>query len=241
MLPRYLQWFSATFSGAIFFLVRPPLVGNGDLVGFWPALGLGHLRNSGPGPKTEKHNFPVLGVPKRKTKLPRCLGCPQLSYSLRFDQLDPHGQENTKYEDFGPFWPMTAVGTQRNPGAGPKTEKTQFPGARGQREKKSYHAVRDGCPQLCYLLRFDRPDPQGREIAKYGYFRPFWPRTAFGTYRNPGRGLTMEKRNLPALGILKSKRKCYHAIRDGCPQLFYAFTFCPNGTPRAGNRKIRVF
>ena len=27
---------------------------------FWTVLGLGRLRNSGPGPKTEKHNFLVL-------------------------------------------------------------------------------------------------------------------------------------------------------------------------------------
>ena len=32
--------------------------------------------------------------------------------------------------------------------------------------------------QLFYSLRFGRPDPQGREIAKYCVFRAFWPRAA---------------------------------------------------------------
>ena len=81
-------------------------VGNGDLVGFWQNMA--PWRNSGPGPKTEKRNFPVLGVQNWEKKL---VGCPQLSYTLSFDRPDPHGRENAKYEDFGPFWLRTAVGT----------------------------------------------------------------------------------------------------------------------------------
>ena len=50
----------------------------------------------------------------------------RFSYSLRFDRPDPHGEENVEYEDFGPFWPRTTVGTWRNPGAGPKTENLNF-------------------------------------------------------------------------------------------------------------------
>ena len=50
---------------------------------------------------------------------------------------------------------------------------------------------------MFYILCFALPDPQGREIAKYGDFRPFWPRTAFGTQRNHGRGLKTEKTRFP--------------------------------------------
>ena len=60
--------------------------------------------------------------------------------------------------------------------------KPQFPGARGPEiEKKSYHAIEDGCPYFFFVLRFAQPDPQGQEIAKYEYDRPFWPRTDLGT------------------------------------------------------------
>ena len=46
-----------------------------------------------------------------------------------------------------------------------ENRKTQFPGTRGRKlEGKNYHAIRDGCLQLFYILHFDRPDPQGREI-----------------------------------------------------------------------------
>ena len=46
--------------------------------------------------------------------------------------------------------------------------KPQFPGARGpESEKKSYHAIQDGCPQLFYILRFGRPDPN-RKILVFG-------------------------------------------------------------------------
>ena len=85
----------------------------------------GTQRNPGRSPKIEKRNFPVLGVPKRRKTSYHAIrdGCPQLSCSLRFDRLDPHGQENTKYEDFRPCWPRTAVGTWRNPRTGPKTGK----------------------------------------------------------------------------------------------------------------------
>ena len=49
--------------------------------------------------------------------------------------------------------------------------------------------------------------PRGGKIAKYEDFRPFWPRTAFGTCRNPGHRLKMEKGNFPAQGVPKSKKK----------------------------------
>ena len=36
---------------------------------FWPVLASGTWRNSGPGPKTDKHNFPVLGEPLAKNNV----------------------------------------------------------------------------------------------------------------------------------------------------------------------------
>ena len=61
-------------------------------------------------------------------------------------------------------------------------------------------AIQDGFPQIFYNLRCGRPDPHGREIAKYGGLRPFWPRTALGTYRNPGCGPKSVKHNIRVLG-----------------------------------------
>ena len=56
--------------------------------------------------------------------------------------------------------------------------KQQFPLGVPKSRKKCYHAIRDGSLQLFYISRFDRPGPQGREIAKYLFSRPFWPRAA---------------------------------------------------------------
>ena len=83
------------------------------------------------------------------------------------------------------FWPVLGRGHLEKFRAWVKNGKRQFPGARGPEiEKKSYHAIRDG-PQLFYILRFAQPDPQGREIAKLGDFRPFWP-LALGEIKGAG-------------------------------------------------------
>ena len=120
MLPRYPGWFSTNFLVTTFFRSDPHVVGNGDLVGFWPVLGVGHLEK---------------------------------------------------------FWART------------KNRETQSPDARGPKTGGgSYHAIRDGCAQLFYILRFDRPDPHGRENAKYEDFVPFWLRTAVGLKQIPGLG-----------------------------------------------------
>ena len=60
----------------------------------------------------------------------------------------------------------------------------QFPGARGTfgGELRTRQNFLPESAQLFYISRFGRPDPHKREIAKYRYFRPFWPRTALGTY-----------------------------------------------------------
>ena len=58
MLPRYLGWFFATFWGNTFFLVGPPPAGNSDLVGFWPILGLWHLKKFRAQAENTKTQFP---------------------------------------------------------------------------------------------------------------------------------------------------------------------------------------
>ena len=54
------------FLGCNFFPVGPPPVGNGDLVGFWPVLGLGHLKKFRTGAKNKKSQFPGARGPKMK-------------------------------------------------------------------------------------------------------------------------------------------------------------------------------
>ena len=69
MLLRYPGWFSATFSGTTFFRSDPHRSEKVISWYFGPFWAAGTRRISGIGPKTAKHNFPVLGVSKRKTKV----------------------------------------------------------------------------------------------------------------------------------------------------------------------------
>ena len=135
MLPRHPGWFSATFSDTNFFSVRPPPVGKGDFVVFWPILGRRHSENFRNWAKNSKTQFPGARGLETENKSYHAIrdGCPQRSCILHFDRPDPHGRENAKYEDFRPFWPRTAVGTWRNPGPRPKTENRNFPVLRGPR------------------------------------------------------------------------------------------------------------
>ena len=96
-------------------------------------------------------------------------GCLQLSYILRFGRPEPNGRESAKNGGFRPLWPRTALGTYRNPGRGPKTEKTQFPGARGTfgGEIRAPQNFLPESAQLFCFLRFGRPDLNRREIEKY--------------------------------------------------------------------------
>ena len=83
-----------------------------------------------------------------------------------------------------------------------KNEKTQFPGARntfGGEIRVPQKFISESA-QLFYILRFNWPDPHGREIAKYRGFRPFWPRTAFGAWINSRR--KTEERNCAVLGAV---------------------------------------
>ena len=102
------------------FLVGPPAFGNGDLVGFWPVLGLGHLEKSGPGSKTEKHNSAVLGVLLAEKMLPHYPGWFSGTFSgttFISVELPPVGNG-----DLVVFWPVLALGAWRNSGPRRKHE-----------------------------------------------------------------------------------------------------------------------
>ena len=108
-------------------------------------------------------------------------GFSQLFYTLRFHRLDPHGREITKYGGFSAILAQDGLWHLKKSRARAETGKTQFPGARGPETEKKLPRYPGWLSATFLHLRFDRPDPQGREIAKYGGFRPFWPRTALGT------------------------------------------------------------
>ena len=111
-------------------------------------------------------------------------------------------------------------------------KKRNFPALGVPKSKKtSYHAIRDGCPQPVYILRFGRPDPHGQEIAKYGYFRPFWPRTALGTYGNPGAGPKTEKCNFLVLGALFGKTSGRPKSFSPKVRNFFTFYVFADGSP----------
>ena len=80
------------------------------------------------------------------------------------------------------FWPVLGRGHLEKIRAWVNNRKSQFSGARGSEIEKivttlSGMVVRN----FFYILHFGRPDPPGREIAKYRFSRPFWPRAALGT------------------------------------------------------------
>ena len=79
---------------------------------------------------------------------------------------------------FRNFWPRAAPGHLGKFQA--ENRKTPFPGARGTFGEKNRPPQKflPKIAQLFYILRFNRPDTQRREIAKYWVFRPFSPRAA---------------------------------------------------------------
>ena len=117
--------------------------------------------------------------------------------------------------------------------------KSQFPGARGPKtETKSYHAIRDGCPQLFYISRFGRQDPQGgktRNTEILGYFGPGRP---LALRETPSAGKKTQKYNFAALGVLKSEEK-FTMLSGMVVHNFLPFYVLPDRSPMGG--KIRVF
>ena len=72
-----------------------------------------------------------------------------------------------------------------------------------------------------------RTDPHGREIARYWFSRPLWPRTAFGTGRNSRR--KPERRNFPVLGALLGGIRLPTQFLLENPQLLCVqHFFCPH-------------
>ena len=127
----------------------------------------------------------------------------------RFDQ--PHGQETAKYGSSWPFWPRTALSTWRNPGPRPTSEIARFPSARGPETGKKFTTlsvmvVHNFLTFLC----FDRLDPQGRETAKYGYFRLFWRNSGRKTEKRKQPHCNQKERNKPL-----SARSSYPVLIGG--------------------------
>ena len=82
-----------------------------------------------------------------------------------FFSVEPHVVENA---DLLGFWPGSGRRHLEKFRARAENRKSQFPGARGpEMKKKNHRAIRDGCPRLFLALRFARPDPHLREIAKH--------------------------------------------------------------------------
>ena len=160
-------------------MVGPPLAGNSRLVGFWPILGLWHSVKFWAWAETTNTQFPsARGTFGGKIWPPKkfILETPQLYYILRFGQSDPHWWEIAKYWFCRPFWSRTAPGTERIYGW--KTGKHNCP-ASGRFGKKTRPPTKFllALLQLFCVRHFPRPDPHGRESAKYWGFRPFWPTT----------------------------------------------------------------
>ena len=180
------------------------------------------------------------GVPKSRKKCYHAIrdGFPQLSREPLFFRSDPQVVRNG---DLVVFWLVLGRRHLSNFGDWAKKEKRNFPAPGVLKwRRKSCHAIRHGGPQPFYILRFARPDRQGWEIAKYGYFGRFWPGMALGTEINPGRGLKTEKCNFQALGVPKSRKKLPH-YPGWLFATFLRCTFWPTGPPRAGNRKMWGF
>ena len=81
------------------------MVGNGDFVVFWPVLDLGHLEKFWARAENRKTQFPGPRGPKTGKKV-TTLSRTFVRNLLTFYALTgrtPHGRENAKYKDFGPF------------------------------------------------------------------------------------------------------------------------------------------
>ena len=93
--------------------------------------------------------------------------------------------------------------------------------------------------QLFYILCFDRPDPQGREIAKYWGFRPFWPRAApwhLEKFRAENRKTRFPGARSPFGKKTRTPKSFSRKLRN-------IFTFCvlTDRTPRGGKSQNTVF
>ena len=166
----------------------------------------------------ENRNFPAPGVPESKKKLPHCL-----ETFLCFSRPGPHGREIAKYRYFSAFWPRAALFTWRNPGAGPKTGKCNFP-VLGALLGGGYGAPKSPTPKARNFFSFyvlpDRA-PTGGKSRNTGVFRPFWPRTAPSVGgrepRQPHNLLSQNTQAPGARGGEPSATSTPHVVRPGHP------------------------
>ena len=140
--------------------------------GFGPFWAAGTKRNSGPGPETEKHNFPELGALLGGKSVRPKIFTPKLRNfftSCVFADRTPQGREIAKYWFFRPFWPRAAPWHLKN--FRDENRKTQVAGTRGTFGEKSIRP-KSFSPKLRnfftlhHILCFGRADPHGLEIAK---------------------------------------------------------------------------
>ena len=86
--------------------------------------------------------------------------------------------------------------------------------------------------------------PAGEKSQNMGLLGHFGLGSALALREIPGPGRNRKNANSRCKGSRNGKKK-YYAIRDGCPQIFYATClrsmFWPTGPPGAGNREIRGF
>ena len=97
----------------IFFRSDPQVAAKGDLLGFWPVLGRGHLEKFRARVKNGKTRFPgARGTFGGKNRPPhKFLGkIAHLFYILRFDRPGPRGGKSQNTGDLVVFW----VWTKRN-------------------------------------------------------------------------------------------------------------------------------
>ena len=111
MLPRYRGWCSATFSGAIFF-GWTPTGRKRSFSGVLAVSGPGALGEvPGPGRK-QKNAISRCWGPKTEKKVTTLSGMVVSKFLTAYVLTDrtPTGGKTQKNEDFGTFWPRTAVG-----------------------------------------------------------------------------------------------------------------------------------
>ena len=106
-------------------------------------------------------------------------------------------------------------------------KKTQFPGARGPRlENKSYHASRDGCPQLVCVSRFAptrRKSQRTWILGHFGLGRPLALREILGLGRKQKNAISRCRGHFWG-GKSGRPKSCRLKVRN-----FFHFPFCPHG------------
>ena len=107
-----------------FFQSDPHVVGNDDLVGFWPALGLGHLEKFRARAENRKTQFPA--APKRKKKLPRCPGWLSATFFTFYvlTNRTPTGRKSQNMGSLGHFGPGRPLALRGIPGPDRKRKNT---------------------------------------------------------------------------------------------------------------------